>query len=149
MVTTQQITPGMTLSVEGVLYRVESAVKVTVVKGQPFIKTKLRELITDKVIEKNFKVGQEVKDVTLEEKRLEYLYLEEKDYLFLDIGTLEKVLVSPEIIGDKVKFLKVGTELEASFYGDMIFSVELPPFLELMVTKVEPTHEKEAVANST
>lgn len=149
MVATQQITPGMILSVEGVLYRVESAVKVTVVKGQPFIKTKLRELITDKAIEKNFKVGQEVKDVTLKEKRLEYLYLEENNYLFLDIDVLDKVLVSPEIIGDKVKFLKVGTEVEASFYGDMIFSVELPPFLELMVTKVESAHGKEGLANST
>ncbi len=149
MIGSQQITPGMTLSVEDKLYRVESAVKVTVVKGQPFVKTRLRELTTDKVIEKNFKVGQEVKDVSLEEKHMEYLYLEGKNYLFLDVDNLEKVLVSPQVIGDKIKFLKEGIELQASFYGEMIFSVELPPFLELMITKVETASPGETMTNST
>lgn len=138
MVASQQIVPGMTLSITGKLFRVESSVKVTVPKGQPFIKTRLRNLATDKIIEKNFKVGQDVQEVSLEERRIEFLYLEGKDYLFLDIGNLEQVLVSPEVIGDKVHFLKEGIELQATFYGETIFSVELPQFLELMVSKTDP-----------
>ena len=55
MVTSNQITPGMTLSIAGKLFKVESMVKVTVAKGQPFIKTKLRALSNDKIVEKNFK----------------------------------------------------------------------------------------------
>lgn len=149
MVLSQQITPGMTLSIEGKLYRVESSVKVTVAKGQPFIKTKLRHLTNDKIIEKNFKVGQEVKDVALEERKLEYLYLEGKNYLFLDIGNLEQVLVPPEVIGDKVQFLKEGIGLQASFYGDSIFSVELPQFLELMVAKADSSAESGTLSNAT
>jgi len=149
MVTSQQLTPGMTVSVENKLYRVESAIKVTAPKGQPFIKTKLRDLGSDKVIEKNFKVGQEVKDVSLEERRLEFLYLEGKHYLFLDIGTLEQVLVPPDVIEDKVNFLKEGIELLAAFYGETIFSVELPQFLELMVAKTEPAADKNSLANTT
>ena len=85
MAANKQITPGMTISLSGKLYRVESSVKVTVPKGTPFIKTKLRDIATNQVIEKNFKPDQEVKDVSLAERRLEYLYLEGKDYLFLDI----------------------------------------------------------------
>jgi elongation factor P len=149
MVASQQLTPGMTLSIEGKLYRVESVVKVTAPKGQPFIKSKLRDLTSDKVIEKNFKVGQEVKDVTLEERNLEFLYLEGKSYLFLDIGTLEQVLVPPEVIGEKVNFLKEGIALQATFYGDTIFSVELPQFLELMVAKTEAATDKNSLANAT
>src|SRR6478752_2664828 len=91
MVASQQLTPGMTVSVDNKLYRVESMVKVTAPKGQPFIKTKLRDLSGDKILEKNFKVGQDIKDVALEERCLEYLYLEGKNYLFLDIGNLEQV----------------------------------------------------------
>lgn len=147
MVASQQLTPGMTVSVDGKLYRIDSVTKVTAPKGQPFIKSKLRDLVTDHLIEKNFKVGQEVKDVALEERRLEYLYLEGKAYLFLDIGSLDSVLVPPEVIGDTVQFLKEGTEIQANFYGETIFSVELPQFLELMVAKTDS--DKNALANST
>jgi elongation factor P len=149
MVASQQLTPGMTLSLESKLYRVESVVKVTAPKGQPFIKAKLRDLVTDKIIERNFKIGQDVKDVALEERHLEFLYLEGKNYLFLDIGNLDQVLVPPDVIGDKVNFLKEGTDLQATFYGDTIFSVELPQFLELMVSKTEAATDKNSLSNAT
>lgn len=148
MVASQQIVPGMTLSLDNKLYRVESVVKVTVAKGQPFIKTSLRDLATDQIVEKNFKVGQEVADVQLEERVLEFLYLEGKHYLFLDVGNLEQVLVSPEVIGENVNFLKEGIEIQANFYGNTIFSVELPQFLELMVSKTGDASDKEALSNS-
>lgn len=148
MVASQQIVPGMTLSLEGKLFRVESVVKVTVAKGQPFIKTSLRNLANDKMVEKNFKVGQEVTDVQLEERKIEFLYLEGKSYLFLDTGTLDQILVPPEVIGENMNFLKEGIELEATFYGDTIFSVELPQFLELMVSKTADSAEKGALSNS-
>ena len=90
-----------------------------------------------KLIERNFKLNQPIQDVSLAERKLEYLYLEGKDYLFLDIGNLEQVLVPSQVIGDKVNYLKEGIELKAMFYGDSIFSVELPQFLELMVVKTE------------
>lgn len=137
MVASNQITPGMILSVSGKLYRVESTVKVTVPKGTPFIKTKLKDLTTNQVVEKNFKIGQSVSDVPLVERHLEYLYLEGKNYLFLDIKNLDKVFVPMNVIGEKVNYLKEGVDIIASFYGDIVFSVELPQFLELMVSKIE------------
>lgn len=127
----------MTISLNNKLYKVESCVKVTVPKGTPFIKTKLRDLSTQEVIEKNFKPDQAIKDVSLLERKLEFLYLEGKNYLFLDVGNLEQVLIPASIIGEKVDYLKEGVDLKASFYGDTVFSVELPQFLELMVAKVE------------
>lgn len=148
--TSNQITPGMTISVEGKIYRVESAVKVTATKGSsPFVKTKLKNLMTEEVVEKNFKEGQTIQEVALDERNLEFLYLEGKDYLFLDIGNLEQVLVPREVIGDKVHYLKEGTQLKAMFYGDQIFSVELTQFLELMVVKTEANESPAAVSNAT
>lgn len=147
--TSNQITPGMILNVDGKIYRVESAVKVTVAKGVPFIKTKLKNLISDDLIEKNFKLNIPVDEVSLVERRLEFLYMEGKDYLFLDIGNLEQVMVPTNVIGDKVHYLKEGTEIRAMFYGDAIFSVELPQFLELMVVKTEPSESAAAAANAT
>jgi elongation factor P len=149
MTTSNQLIPGMTLSINGKIYRVESCMKVTVAKGVPFIKAKLKDLLSDELIEKNFKVNQTIQDVNLTERRLEFLYLEGKDYLFLDIGNLEQVLVPAQVIGDKVNYLKEGTELKAIFYGESIFSVELPQFLELMVVKTNEAEPSVHVTNAT
>ena len=143
-----QISPGMTLSLDGKIYRVETSVKVTVAKGVPFIKTKLKNLMSDEMIEKNFKVDQTVEEVTLSERRLEFLYLEGKDYLFLDIDSLNEILVAAEVVGDKVNYLKEGIQIKAIFYGKTIFSIELPQFLELMVVKLEDMKSKVSVSNA-
>src|ERR1700733_14943357 len=131
MATSNQLSPGMTISLNGKLYRVEACVKVTVAKGNPFIKTKLRDLTSDEMIEKNFKLNQPIKDVSVAERSLEYLYLDGKEYLFLDIDSLEQVLVPSQVIEDRVNYLKEGVDLKATFYGDQVFSVVLPQFLEL------------------
>lgn len=137
MATSNQLTPGMTISINNKLYRVESSVKVTVPKGTPFIKTKLKDLITNETVEKNFKLNQPMKDVSLIERKLEFLYPEGDEFLFLDVVNLDQVLVPVSIVGKKVEFLKEGVELKAFFYGDTIFAVELPQFLELMVAKTQ------------
>jgi elongation factor P len=149
MTSSNQISPGMTITIEGKVYRIETSVKVAVTKGTPFIKTKLRDLMTDQIVEKNFKIGQEVTEVSLEESRLEFLYPEGKDFLFLDIDKLDQVLVPLKILGNKINYLKEGTEVKAMFYGDSIFSVELPQFLELMVIKTDASDKKLQVANNT
>lgn len=144
MTTSNQITPGMILSISDKMYRVESMVRVTVPKGAPFIKTKLKDLNTGKTLEKNFKLNQTVNEVALTERRLEFLYIEGQNYLFLDIGNLEQVLVLPDVIGKHANFLKEGVELKAFFYGNTVFSIELPQFLELMIAKIEGEKAKGA-----
>ncbi len=148
MTTANQISPGMTLNIDGKIFRVESSVKVTVAKGTPFVKTKLRNLLNEETIEKNFKLDQTVQEVSLVERQIEFLYPEGKEYLFLDIGNLEQVLVPAHILGDKVHYLKEGIMVKAMFYGDTIFAVELPQFLEIMVVKTDGS-EAAAGSNST
>ena len=148
MTVSNNLSPGMTIMIGGKLYRVESSVKVTVPKGTPFIKTKLRDLNSDQVVEKNFKLNQNINDVTLATRKLEFLYLEGDSYLFLDIANLEQVLVSQEVVGDKANYLKEGVDVEAQFYGDTTFAIELPQFLELMVSKTEHESKHAPASNS-
>lgn len=147
--TSNQLIPGMTISVEGNIYRVESATKVTTAAKTPFIKTKLKNLISEELVEKNFKEGQALQEVALDEHALEFLYIEGKDYLFLDTDELERVLVPKSVIGDKVNFIKEGIQVKAKFYGDRIFSLELPQFLELMVVKTEGEENANHMTNAT
>lgn len=149
MATSNNIAPGMTISINDKLYRVESSVKVTVPKGTPFIKTKLRDVSSNELIEKNFKLNQAITDVSMIERKLEFLYLEGKDYLFLDVGNLEQVLIPAHVIGNKMHYLKEGIDLKASFYGEAIFAVELPQFLELMVIKTENVEHSSNDQNGT
>lgn len=151
MVLSNQINPGMILKISGKLFRVESCVKVTVPKGTPFVKTKLRDLsnenINDSIIEKSFKLNQQVDDVALKERPLEFLYLEGNNYLFLDTTNLEQVLIPASIVGDNVNFLKEGVLLNAHYYGEEVYGIDLPQFLELMVSKLEGEEDEEATAN--
>lgn len=139
----------MILSINGTLYRVETCVKVTVPKGTPFIKSKLRDLSSNELTERNFKLNQTLQDVSLSERRLEYLYLEGKNYLFLDIGNLEKVSIPVSIVSTNVNYLKEAVEVKALFYGNQVFSIELPQFLELMVSKIEEREGRASQANTT
>jgi elongation factor P len=149
MSNSSQMIPGMTISLNGEIFRIESCVKVSVAKGNPFIKTKLKNLITDETVERNFKLGQEITEVSLSERKLEFLYLEGKDYLFLDVGTLNQILVPAFVIGDRIHYLKEGVDVKAMCYGESIFSVELPQFLELMVAKTEAPEAVSPLSNAT
>jgi elongation factor P len=149
MTTSNQIAPGMTINIGKNVYRVESSMKVNVTKGTPFIKTKLRNLLNEEVIEKNFKLDQEIKEVTLEERRLEYLYPEGKDYFFLDLDNLELEQIPVAVLGSKINYLKEGVIIKAMFYGISVFSVELPIYLELMVVKTESNAGNLNVSNVT
>jgi len=148
MVASNQLMPGMTVVINGKIYKVESCTKVTQAPGNPFIKTKLRSLETGNVTEKNFKLNQEIEDVVLEERRLEFLYPDRDKYLFLDIGNLEQVRVPSSIIGSKVNYLKEGVDVKALLYGQTVFSLELPEFLELMVVSTRAPKAGEAQAGA-
>ncbi len=149
MITSTQLSPGLTISVDGAIYRVESVVKVTAPKGTPFVKAKLKDLTTFEVIEKNFKTNQKIHDVSLVEQELEFLYQENKDFLFLDIHSLEKIMIASKVVGDHAHFLKEGTRVHASFYKDEVFAIELPQFLELMVAKTENPKGNVPASNAT
>jgi len=146
MAISNHLQQSMIISIKNDVFRVESCMKVTTPKGAPFIKTTLKNLTTNKVVEKNFKLDQTIKEVSLTQKQMEFLYLEGKDYLFLDIDSLEQVLIPKGVIESKSNYLKEGVEVTAPFYGEKVFTVDLPQFLELMVSRVEDEEGATAVA---
>ncbi|AEB41880.1 elongation factor P [Chlamydia pecorum] len=137
MVLSSQLSVGMFISTKDGLYKVLSVTKVPGPKGESFIKASLKASNSDVVIERNFKANQEVKEAHFESRILEYLYPEEDSYLFLDLGNYEKVYLSKEIMKGNFLFLKAGITVSAMVYDNIVFSVELPHFLELMVSKTD------------
>lgn len=111
--------------------------KISVPRGVDFIKVILVDLDSTKEVEKKFKIDQTVEKVSLEERTLEFLYPEGGSFLFLDLTELEQINVAEKIVKKKIDFLKEGIQVKAIFYGEKIFSVELPQFLELMIARTE------------
>lgn len=136
--TGNHLVAGIVISTNNKLYRIEQVAKLDAPKGTPaVIKSKLRCLDTDKVTEKLFKADEVIDQLALEEKFLEFLYMEEGFYLFLDIHSLEQIKIPPKVIGASGSYIKEAVELRATFYGNSVFTVELPQFLELMVLQIE------------
>lgn len=148
MITSNQIVAGLNIQLDEKVYRVESVNKIVAAKGTSFVRAKLKDLSTGKLIDKHFTVGQEVTEVTLQERRLEFLYIEGTNYIFLDIDNLDMIQIERKVIKEKADFLKEGVQIKAIFYGDIIFSVELPQFLELIVVKVNTTKPKVSIASA-
>lgn len=143
-VAANQITPGTIVQIGKELFQVESSVKVALPKGAPFIKTKLENLDTGKTVEKNFKLDQLLQEVQLESRDLEFLYVEAKDFVFLDIHRLDRISVSEKIVGSSAEFIKEGVQLSASIYGEKVYAVELPQFLELMVASTKDASKNQS-----
>lgn len=141
MILASQLTPGLTIMIGKEPFKVETVVKVSAQKANPFIKAKLRHLVSQKLSEKNFRPTQEIEEVALTEHRLEYLYPENKAHVFLDLNTLDVVKVDKEIISEKEVYLKEGVEVKGLCYGPAIFAVDVPQFLELMISTISTKAE--------
>ncbi|MDA8053301.1 MAG: elongation factor P, partial [Deltaproteobacteria bacterium] len=74
-------------------------------KGGAFVRTKLKNLINGKVIDRTFRSGEKVETPNMEEKNMQYLYYEGNDYIFMDNATYDQIHISKEAVGDSAGFL--------------------------------------------
>lgn len=137
MVLSNQLSVGMFISTKDGLFKVLAVAKVTGSKGETFVRASLKIADSDVVVERNFKLGQEIKEAQFETRSLEFLYPEEGRYLFLDLGNYEKIYISKEVMKDNFLFLKTGVIISATVHENAVLSIELPHFLELMVSRTD------------
>lgn len=150
MVASYQLTSGSFVQLDKGVYRVEGVHKTSTKVDSP-IKLGLRDLKTDKSLEKEISANQEIKEVKLDQRNLEFLYQEKSDFLFLDTDKLDQHLIDKLIVGSKSLFLKEGVDVIAFFYEGKVVGLELPQFLELMVEDVaeEGSEEENFSTHST
>ena len=107
-------------------------------KGGAFVRTKLQDIKTGRVIDNTFNAGVKVESVRLESKKLQYLYNDGADFNFMDNDTYEQTAVSAEMVGDAAQWLKENDEATLLYAGDELISIEPQMFVELEVTHTEP-----------
>ena len=107
-------------------------------KGPAFVRTKLKNVTSGKIVDKTFNAGTKVETATVDRSDFQYLYNDGTDYIFMDEKTYEQVHVSPQAMGDAANYLlENGRAMIAQHNGQVLY-VELPASVVLEVTHTEP-----------
>ena len=138
MVSTTEFRNGLVIRMDGELYTMVEFQHVKPGKGGAFVRTRLKNVITGRVIDRTFRSGEKVEDVRLEKKQVQYLYKGEGEYVFMDMASYEQFPAAETVVGDAADFMKEGMDVEILFQGDSPIGVDLPIFVELEVVKTEP-----------
>lgn len=138
MISSNDFRPGVTIELDGAVWRVVEFLHVKPGKGSAFVRTKLKNAQTGSVIERTFRAGETVPQATLEKSTMQHTYKDGEQFVFMDMETYEETALSTTQIGDRVKYLMEGMEVNVIRWGEQVLEVELPNSVVLEVVETDP-----------
>jgi elongation factor P len=138
MATTNDLKNGMTLDLDGDLWSVVEFQHVKPGKGGAFVRTKLKNVMSGKVVERTFNAGVKVDIAVVEKRDMQYLYKEGTDYVFMDTGTYDQIHVPGETVGDMRNYLLETMTANVIIHAGTPLYIELPASVELTISETEP-----------
>jgi len=138
MPTTSDFRPGLVIKYNNELWTVVEFQHVNPGNWRAFVRTKLKNLKNEKVIENRFRAGEAIAVVRIERKEFQFLYRDGTGYVFMDMETFEQITIDMDQIGDGAKFLKDCEVVDILFNGTEIVGIELPISVELKVVETVP-----------
>lgn len=150
MATTADFRNGLCIEYNNGLYTIVDFQHVKPGKGAAFVRTKLKNLITGKVIENTFNSGVKVTTARVERRPHQFLYKDDIGYHFMDSNTFEQVSLQEDFI-ENADLLKDGQEVEILYHAETEtpLSCDMPPFVELTITYAEPGIKGDTATNAT
>jgi elongation factor P len=107
-------------------------------KGGAFVRTKLKDIQSGKIIDETFNSGHKLEFIRVEAKGMQFLYVDNNSYVFMDNETYDQLNVSSDSVGDGKNFLTAGINVDLLFDGNEVLDVRLPSHVVLEVTETEP-----------
>lgn len=138
MATTNDLKNGMTLDIEGQLWNVVEFQHVKPGKGPAFVRTKLKSVMTGKVVDKTFNAGVKIEVAILEKREMNFLYKDGEDFVFMDNKTFDQTNISAAIVGDAANYMLENTEAIVAVHEGNPLYIELAASVPLKVTYTEP-----------
>ena len=120
------------------MWRVIEFLHVKPGKGSAFVRTKLKNVQTGNVVEQTFRAGETMPQANLEKSVMQHTYKEGDEFVFMDMETYEESRLNAKQIGDRVKYLSEGMEVNVVTWGDQVMEVELPNSVVLEVVETDP-----------
>lgn len=138
MVSTSDFRKGLKVEFKGEPCEIVDFQHVKMGRGGAVVRTKMKSIKTGAVLEETFRSGEKLDTPGLEEKTMQYLYVQDKIYYFMDKETYEQFPFAENQLGDAIKFLKENTDVRILYHKGSPISVEIPTFVELAVVKTAP-----------
>jgi len=136
--TTNDLKNGMTLNIDGSLWTVVEFQHVKPGKGPAFVRTKMKQVLTGKVVEKTLNAGVKVDVAVVEKRDMQFLYKDGADFVFMDTTTYDQMTISEATVGDASNFLLENAEVNVAIHEGNPLYIELPASVELEITYTEP-----------
>lgn len=138
MATTNDLKNGMVLVLDNQLWQVVEFQHVKPGKGPAFVRTKIKNVMSGKTVDKTFNAGIKVETATVDRRDYQYLYQDGNDYVFMDTSTYEQINVPSETVGDAKNFMVENQEVIISMHEGNVLFVELPATVVLTIAYTEP-----------
>jgi elongation factor P len=136
---TNDLKNGMVLKLEGgQLWSVVEFQHVKPGKGPAFVRTKLKNVLSGKTVDKTFNAGVKVETASVDKRGMQFSYKDGDDFVFMDSETFDQVYISPETVGDAANYLLEGFEAVVAMYEGNPLYIELPAAVELRIEYTEP-----------
>ncbi len=138
MATTNDLKNGMTLSIDGQLWNVVEFQHVKPGKGGAFVRTKLKNVMSGKVVDRTFNAGVKVDVANVDKREMQYLYREGDEFVFMDTQDYDQPRIPAETVGDAASYLLEEQTVTVAFNEGVPLYVELPAAVELTVSQTDP-----------
>lgn len=138
MASTNDLKNGMVLNIDGQLWSVIEFQHVKPGKGPAFVRTKLKAVMSGKVVDKTFNAGTKVETATVDKRDMQYLYKDGEDFVFMDGSTYEQLSISAAVVGDAAKFMLENQDVMVALHDEVPLYVELPTSVILEISYTEP-----------
>ncbi|HUC57089.1 MAG TPA: elongation factor P [Streptosporangiaceae bacterium] len=138
MATTNDLKNGMTLNIDGQLWNVVEFQHVKPGKGGAFVRTKLKNVMSGKVVDRTFNAGVKVDVANVDKREMQYLYREGTDFVFMDVQDYDQPRIPADTVGGASDYLLEEQTVTVAFNDGAPLYVELPPAVELTVQQTDP-----------
>jgi elongation factor P len=136
--TTNDLKNGMTLSIDGQLWNVVEFQHVKPGKGGAFVRTKLKNVLSGKVVDRTFNAGVKVEVANVDKREMQYLYREGDDFVFMDTQDYDQPRIPAETVGGAADYLLEGQAVIVAFNEGSALYLDLPAAVELTVSQTDP-----------
>ncbi len=138
MATSNDLKKGMVLNMEGQLWSVIEFQHVKPGKGPAFVRTKMRHVLSGKVVEKTFNAGVKIETATVDRRDMQYLYNDGTGFVFMDNTTYDQITIPTETVGDAANYMLENQMATVALHEGAPLYIELPPSVVLEITYTEP-----------
>lgn len=138
MTTTNDLRTGLIIDIDGTLFSIVEFQHIKPGKGGAFVRTKIRNVLTGRVIDKTWNAGEKVKDVRLDRYEMQFLYRSGEEYHFMNNQTYDQIMLPAQLLEDVAEMLKESMVVTVLMREHEPITVELPTFVDLKVAETAP-----------